>query len=270
MKIVSWNVNSLRARLDVLDLYIQAERPDLLFLQETKVMDGDFPVSFFLDRSYHVSYWGQKSYNGVAIAAIHPITFVVKRNITIHQEARYIEASIGPIRAGCVYVPNGQSIGSEAFQKKMDFFQNLRNYLLFHVKPKFPFFVLAGDFNVALTDDDVYDAKAYENHLLCSADERKHMRALIYDGWYDGAGEQEKNAFTWWPYQGRAFEKDEGLRLDYFLFSPALMDRVLSAGVSVAWREKIKVESVNFDNGKDMLCPSDHAPIWANIKAEGL
>ncbi len=247
MKIISWNINSLRARLDLLSELIKAEAPDVVLLQETKVTDQDFPKEFFDEMGYHVVFWGQKSYNGVAIASRYPLTDVLHKDFG--QGARYLEGKTQGVRVISLYVVNGQSLTSPAYEEKLTFMAQVKE----HVRPYLSepiSTVIGGDFNVAPYERDVCDPGAWQDSILFSLKERESLRSWFYQGWHDSA--DQGNTFTWWPYQGRAWEKDQGLRIDFILTSPWGSDRLSEAGVLREWRGRNK--------------PSDHAPVWVDVK----
>jgi exodeoxyribonuclease-3 len=253
ISLFSWNINSVRARLPVLEALLQEEAPSILMLQETKVQDDAFPLDIFDRFHYNVVVFGQKSYNGVAIASKGPIEEVSRLSLGCDGEARYIEATTLGVRVGCVYVPNGQSLDSPAYSKKLMFLDQLRSHARPFLQTQDPF-VLAGDFNVAPYPEDVAQEKKWEGNLLCSPKERQALRAFFHEGWIDplhNERDHQKNPFTWWDYRGRAVEKDDGLRIDFCLLSPRAFDQKREAGVAKKWRLEEK--------------PSDHAPVWVRL-----
>lgn len=250
MKIISWNINSLRARLELVEDLITTENPDVLLFQETKVEDSHFPKAFFDTLGYEVAFWGQKSYNGVAIASRFPISDVGRRDFG--QGARYLEGKIHGIRVVCLYVVNGQSLTSDAYAQKLDFLNKVRQHVTPYLfEPSCT--LVAGDFNVAPYDKDVYEPAAWRDSILFSLKERESLRAWFYQGWQDCTqiSSSQDNEFTWWPYQGRGWEKDHGLRIDFILSSPWGSHFIRQAGVLKEWRGKHK--------------PSDHAPVWVSM-----
>ncbi len=180
MKIVSWNVNSLRARLESIEDFIQSESPDILVFQETKVEDASFPVLFFQTLGYQVAFWGQKSYNGVAIASRGDMTQVVRQDFG--QGARYIQAVIQGVRIICVYVVNGQSITSVAYHQKLHFMHQIQAHVTPYLfEPMCT--IVGGDFNVAPYDQDVYEPAAWRESILFSDKEKAALRSWFYQGW---------------------------------------------------------------------------------------
>jgi exodeoxyribonuclease-3 len=254
MKILSWNVNSVRARLHLLEDLMHKESPDVILLQETKVLET-FPFEFFQTFGYKVHHWGQKSYNGVAIAARFPMTPAIEKDFLGHGEARYLECTIAGIRVASVYVPNGGALDHPAYAKKLEFMHHLAKHLHPYVDA-LQSTVVAGDFNIALSEEDVAVPMEWEGRILCSQAERNAMRCLLHEGWGDliQGTLGKKNPYTWWPYQGKAWEQNKGLRIDYMLLSPFAMDRCQAGGTSVCWRGEPQ--------------PSDHAPVWAELRLE--
>lgn len=259
MKIGCWNVNSIRARLHLMSDWMTQNAWDVIALQETKVSDAQFPMNFFHQQGYHVFCSGQKSYNGVALAVRLSLQcqHIQVKNFAQLDQARYIQADINGITIGCVYVPNGKEVGHSAYGEKLLFLQELRDFL----KPicrQTKAFVLCGDFNVTLTDDDVGNPLLWQDKILCSKLERIHLRAFLSDGWIDSLspshayGIGKKNPFTWWPYRSYGWQKNPGLRIDYALISPWAADKLMGSGVDPSWR--------------DAQTPSDHAPIWVQIQ----
>lgn len=248
MLIVSWNVNSLRKRLSLLQQLIHQMQPDVLALQETKVQDAHFPMDFFQSMGYDVVFHGQSAYNGVALAARHPLSHSQNPQ-WLEGQARYIQAEICGVQIGCVYVPNGQTIDSEAYKQKLSFLTHLRQHTKSAVSRMLPS-VIVGDFNVALEDTDMW--KASDGGLLCSEPEREAMRAWLYQGWTDSMMPGQKRVFTWWDYRGQSWPLDRGLRIDYAFLSPSAADRLQESGVEASWRGCPE--------------PSDHAPIWLRLQ----
>ena len=253
-----WNINSLRIRLDLLDLWIQQLSPDIILLQETKVRDCDFPKSFFDDRGYAVAFWGEKSYNGVAIASKAPFHNTQRIHLrgSIGQ-ARYLQAETNGLRVASVYVPNGKATDHPSYQNKLDFMRHLAEHVSPYIHQPFPT-ILGGDWNIAPHNEDVPDPRTWEGRLLFSQKERGSLRNLTNQGWCDSVQtlKGQKNPPTWWNYQGGAWERGRGLRIDAFLLSPWGADRLEESCVLSQWR------------GKE--CPSDHAPIQIKTWVEDL
>jgi exodeoxyribonuclease III len=252
MKIVSWNINSLRKRLGHLFAWLETTRPDIVCLQETKCADEQFPALALQGVGYHSAYHGEKSYNGVAILATsEPLN--VQSSLcdeVIDPQARAIAATIGQLRVFSIYAPNGQAIGSPAYDYKLHWYQRLRDCI---VKEKSVDLVVCGDFNVAPEDIDVYDPDLWRGAIMCSENERRAFRALFGAGLEDTLRlhHKEGGLFSWWDYQMRAFEKNRGLRIDAVLASESLAKKCIAAGIDRDMRK-----------GKE---PSDHAPVWAEF-----
>lgn len=257
--IATWNVNSVRARLEGLLKWLQTAKPDIVLLQETKVADDQFPREEIEDLGYNLAIHGQKSYNGVAILAKKPIEDVVRGlpGNDSDDMARYIEAVVGDVRVASVYVPNGKEIGSEAFDYKLKFLNHLYDYaqnlLTFEEA-----FVIGGDYNVAPEDDDVYDPKAWKGKLHCSQEERAHIRQLEHLGLTDitrilnpANTAEGKDLYSWWDYRSRGWDRNAGLRIDLLLCSPQAVDRIKASGIDTNPRGEPKA--------------SDHTPVWCKM-----
>lgn len=256
LKITTWNVNSIRARLPrVLD-WVDRERPDVLLLQETKVTDTDFPALELEDRGYNLALVGEASgRNGVAILSRQPIDDVVRAlpGDQADAEARYVEAFTCGLRIASVYVPNGTSLTSERFQFKLRFFERLREHATDVLEDFDTPFLIGGDFNVAPAPCDVYDAEALEGTICYHPAERAGLRGIINQGLYDAwrMVEPAAQAYSWWHYQGRSFKANEGLRIDHLLLSPLAADRLLTVAMDRDERAQ--------------KAPSDHVPVSCTL-----
>jgi exodeoxyribonuclease-3 len=252
MRIASWNINSLRKRQDRLFAWLEETQPDIICLQETKCPDGQFPALALQAAGYHSVYHGEKSYNGVAILAKNELREVRASlcDEVVDPQARVIAASVGELRVFSIYAPNGQAVGSPAYEYKLQWYQRLRQCV---AKEKFPNLVLCGDFNVAPEDIDVYDAELWQGAIMASDSERAAFREVCSLGLIDTLRihHKEEELFSWWDYQMRAFEKNRGLRIDAVLASESLAKRCIASGIDREMRA-----------GKD---PSDHAPVWAEF-----
>lgn len=256
MKIAAWNVNSLNVRLPRLLAWLEKQTPDIVCLQETKCEDVRFPQEILLEAGYQSCFHGQKTYNGVAILARHPLPVSdVCRGIEDYDDpqARVVAATVGDVRVICVYVPNGQAVGSEKFEYKMQWCRHLRRYLQ-EALMRYPKLVVAGDFNIAPEDSDVHDPDAWRGQILCSDEERATFRSFLALGLFDSFRlfEQPPNVFTWWDYRQLGFVKNRGLRIDHLLISEALRT---SCVASVVDRDERKGEK-----------PSDHAPVLVMLR----
>jgi len=252
MRIASWNVNSIRARLEHLTGWLGRVSPDVLCIQETKVEDSRFPEEVLADAGYRAQFFGQKSYNGVAIAARMGLALEdVKRNLDgddADAPRRLMACTVEGVRVINVYVPNGQAVGTPAFAYKLAWLSRLRLELAAHCKPEDPL-LLCGDFNVAPEPIDVHNPQKWEGQVLFHPDERAALRDVIAWGLCDGFRRfhPEPGHYTWWDYRLSGFRRNQGLRIDHALMTPSLAERATDV-----WIDK---EPRKLDR------PSDHAPI---------
>lgn len=255
MKIATWNVNSIRARLPVALAWLDQARPDVVLLQETKATAEQFPAEPIEERGYNVALVGERTgRNGVAILARRPIEEVTPRlpGDDGDEEARYLEAVVGDVRVASVYVPNGTSLGSDRFAYKLAFLERMRAHLealLEHEEA----FVIGGDYNVAPYPLDVYDPEALDGTICYHPDERARFRALLHLGLYDAyrITEPRTSAYSWWHYQGRSFKANQGMRIDHLVLSPQATDRLDTCAIDPEPRAA--------------KTPSDHAPVWCTL-----
>ena len=257
MRIATWNVNSIRSRLDQLTAWLARAAPDVLCMQETKVEDHLFPHDALAEVGYRAVASGQKTYNGVAIAARIGLAIEdVKRDLDgVGPDAhkRMIAATIEGIRVVDVYVPNGQAVGAPAFAYKLEWLGRLRNELATHHEPDQEIFV-CGDFNVAPHPIDVHDPKQWEGSVLCTPEERAALQNVMSWGLtdvYRDLHKDEAGLYSWWDYRMGAFKRNRGLRIDLALVTPALAARCKSAVIDKRPRELER--------------PSDHAPVVVEI-----
>jgi exodeoxyribonuclease-3 len=241
MKIISWNVNSIRARIENFLEVARRENPDIFLLQETRTEDSKFPKEYFEDLGYNIAVKGEKSRNGVAIFSKYPLE-EVKSDIS--EEARYLEAFTGGIFVASVYVPNGREVDCDQYFYKLDFLNDLKKKFSDYADE---IFVAAGDYNVAPYPRDIY-IKGYEG-IAGSLREREAIKCLRDVGYKD---QLEDSGFTWWSYRQRDFKKDNGFRLDQFYLSPGAQKLFSDGKVLRYARESIK--------------PSDHAPVMCELK----
>lgn len=256
IKIASWNVNSIRVRLEHVKAWLQAEHPDVLVLQETKVQDHDFPSDEFSALGYGVCFIGQKSYNGVAILyrqGLEPDHILMQMPGYQDEEKRFLAATFAGIHVVNVYVPNGRHIEHEAYQYKMEWLSHLHDYLKEQLT-KHEKLVVLGDFNIAPGDVDVHDPQAWEGDVLVSPRERDALNGLLQLGLHDSfrSLNDTQQLFSWWPYKGFAFRRQRGLRIDLALVSDALLSQCEGSGIDVTPRQ--------WDR------PSDHAPIFIDCR----
>ncbi len=255
MKVATWNVNSIRARWARLSGWLAEQQPDVLCLQETKVEDGLFPAADIEALGYRVAFFGQKTYNGVAILSRQEPTDVVRGfgDGVEDPQARFIAATVGGLRVASAYIPNGQAVGSEKFVYKLAWLARLRVWLDAHTDVGAAF-LLCGDFNVAPDDRDVYDPDAWRDQVLCHPDERAALRHVQNFGLEDllRRHHDEPGIYSWWDYRQLGFPKNRGLRIDHILGTPS----------AAAICQDVVVDR-NARKGPE---PSDHAPVVATIQ----
>ncbi len=251
MKIATWNVNSLKIRLQQVLDWLASESPDVFALQETKTKDADFPADAFRERGYEVSFSGQPTYNGVALISRTPITDVVTDIDGLGDpQRRVLAATVGGVRIWNLYVPNGQSVESEKYQYKLGWLAALKRQVAGELG-RHERCVLLGDFNVAPEDRDVHDPEAWRGQVLCSEPERAALRALLELGLVDVFRnfDQEEKSYSWWDYRQMAFRRKMGLRIDLILASRALASQCTECRIDKEPRRHER--------------PSDHAPVVA-------
>lgn len=241
MKIISWNVNSIRARIENFLEVAREFNPDVFLLQETRVDDPQFPFDAFDTLGYNIEIKGQKGRNGVAIFSKHPIEAVEN---DFCEEARFLHAFTGGIYVTCVYVPNGQEVGAPQYFYKLDFLEKLKNKML---QFKDEIYVAGGDFNVGPYPRDIY-IKGYAG-IAGSELERRAIAEIRNAGFSDML---EHGGYTWWSYRQRDFKLNNGFRLDHFYMAPR------TQGLFVEGRVLTEIRSREH--------PSDHAPIYCEIK----
>ncbi len=254
MKLATWNVNSLAVRLpQVLD-WLSAHQPDALCLQETKLTDDKFPHAELAAIGFHSQWFGQKTYNGVALLTREPVAAVVK-NIPGHvdPQARVITGTLRGVRLIGAYVPNGQAPDSDKFHYKMGWLSGLQAWLQQELQTHRQL-VLVGDLNIAPEDRDVHDPIAWTGQILCTPEERAHFQRLISLGLHDAFRlfEQAPKSWSWWDYRNLAFRKNQGLRIDHILVSDALKPLVTACAIDKLPRKNER--------------PSDHAPVVVTIE----
>ncbi|MBV8468704.1 MAG: exodeoxyribonuclease III [Burkholderiaceae bacterium] len=253
MKLATWNVNSLAVRLpQVLD-WLQQHPVDVLVLQETKLTDDKFPAADIEAAGYQVQWFGQKTYNGVALLSRVPATDVVK-NIPgfPDEQARVIAASVNGIRCVGAYFPNGQAPDSDKFVYKMSWLEALQAWLRAELQSH-ERLVLMGDFNIAPEDRDVYDPVAWAGQIHCTPQERTHFQGLLQLGLVDAFRlfEQAPKSWSWWDYRNLAFRRNQGLRIDHILVSEALRGQISACEIDKLPRKNER--------------PSDHAPVIVSL-----
>ena len=255
MQLATWNVNSLTVRLpQVLD-WLAANPVDVLVLQETKMTDDKFPAAAFLAAGYNAQWFGQKTYNGVALLTRQalPVVDVVKNIPGFTDEfARVITATVDDIRVIGAYFPNGQEPGSDKFDYKMNWLRGLRDWLKIELAAH-PKLVVMGDFNITFDDDDVWDPVKLEGTIHCTEEERYQLRALVALGLTDAHRlfAHPPKSFSWWDYRNMAFRRKQGLRIDHILLSPTLAKLATTCEIDIAPRRNER--------------PSDHAPVVVTV-----
>ncbi len=254
MKIASWNVNSVKARLPHLLAFLGEAQPDVLALQETKCPAADFPMFEVKALGYHVETIGQRAYNGVALVSKRPAEELVcgLPGAPDDEQARYIEASFGEVRVASLYLPNGNPVGTDKFAYKLAWMERLVEHARALLCREIPC-VLAGDYNICPADEDVYDPVAWRDDALCRLEARSRFRALVYLGLGDAyrVFHREPHRYTFWDYQAGRWNCDEGLRIDHLLLSPHAADRVAACDIDKKPRGKERA--------------SDHTPIWCEL-----
>jgi exodeoxyribonuclease III len=253
MKLATWNVNSLTVRLPQLLDWLTLHAPDVLVLQETKTTDDKFPLEAINAAGYQCSFFGQKTYNGVALLSRLPADAVVK-NIPGFDDpqARVIAGTVGGIRVIGAYFPNGQAPDSDKFVYKLQWLQALQMWVAAELA-QHPQLVLMGDFNITPDDRDVYDPVALAGQIHCTPEERGAFQALVALGMADAfrLKEQAAKLYSWWDYRNLAFRKNQGLRIDIILVSEALKERVGTCVIDKLTRKNER--------------PSDHAPVLVTL-----
>ena len=262
MKIVTWNVNSVRLRLERLLALLVRHAPDVVCLQELKAQEADFPRGPLEAAGYQAAVFGQKTYNGVAILARQAIEEVERGfpGDPLPEQARVLSATIGGLRVVNLYVVNGESVGSEKYALKLRWLAALEAWLRGRPRAADPL-LLVGDFNIAPDDRDVYDPELWRGRVLCSEAERAGLRALEGLGFVDllRARTAGPGIYTWWDYRGGAFGRGLGLRIDLALGTAPVAARCTEVVVD---RDERKESS---GPGK----PSDHAPLVVTLGASG-
>ena len=258
MKIVTYNLNGIRARLPRLVEYLEEQKPDVLCLQELKCADESLPLKDVQAAGYDGIWHGQKGFNGVAILtpgeAPQPRCVGLPGNDE-DSHSRYVEAEVGGIVIASLYLPNGNPIGTEKFDYKLAWMERLRLHALRLLAEEKPV-VLAGDWNVVPTDEDVFSPKAMAHDALLQPETRAAYRRILHQGWTDAirARYPEGPVWTFWDYTAGCWQRDAGFRIDHLLLSPQAADRLLDAGVDKDYRGREKA--------------SDHAPTWVSLSED--
>ncbi|WP_068091965.1 exodeoxyribonuclease III [Novosphingobium rosa] len=256
MKIASFNINGIKARLPRLLEWLEETRPSVACLQEIKTQDEGFPADEFEKIGYHAIWHGQKGFNGVAILADGEKPVEVQRGLAGEPEdehSRYIEADVFGVRVAGIYLPNGNPQPGPKFDYKLRWMERLRNRMTELRALEIPV-VVTGDFNVIPTDRDIWSPKAMADDALMQPESRDAYLRLLNDGWTDAIATHNPDGGVWtyWDYQAGAWQRDHGFRIDHALLSPEAADRLVACGVDKDHRGREKA--------------SDHAPIWIELR----
>lgn len=256
MKIVSYNVAGIRARLKHLVEYLEEQQPDIVCLQELKSVEETVPAAEIEKAGYGAIYHGEKGFNGVAVLARGQQPVERKRGLDGEPEdehSRYLEAQVGDLIVASIYLPNGNPQPGPKFDYKLRWMNRLADRARLLLAEERPV-VLAGDYNVIPNDDDVYSIPAMANDALMQPESRAQYRSLLSEGWTDSLRTQYPRGGVWtfWDYQAGAWRQDHGFRIDHLLLSPQAADRFVEAGVDKEYRGREKA--------------SDHAPTWVKLR----
>ena len=264
MKIATFNINGIKARLPRLKEWLEETRPTVACLQEIKSQDEGFPASEFEALGYKAIWHGQKSFNGVAILVDTKVVpdgpIEVQRGLGIDgpkdgegEQARYLEADVAGVRVVCIYLPNGNPLPGPKFDYKLAWMEKLRARMATIWEEEVPCAVV-GDYNVIPHDDDVWSPKAMESDALMQPESRAAYSRLLGDGWTDAVRtlNPRGGVWTYWDYQAGAWQRDHGFRIDHILLTPELADRLDAVGVDRDHRGREKA--------------SDHAPVWCTLR----
>jgi len=262
MKVATWNVNSIRTRLEHVTQWLTDHPVDVLCLQETKVVDESFPRSPFTEMSYHTYIYGQKSYNGVALLSRTPLDnvsmgfspVVADVDADLEDQKRVIAADFQGIRIVNLYVPNGSSVGSDKYAYKLRWFAVLHQYLQALLAEQ-PNVLVCGDFNIAPEDRDIHDPTGREKQVMATDAERQALQAIAALGFADAFRKfnQEEGQFSWWDYRAAAFRRNLGWRIDLHYLSAPLYERAIACTIDT--------------NPRKLEKPSDHAPVTVELAA---
>ena len=254
MRIATWNVNGLRARLDFVKIWLAERAPDVVGFQELKTTDEEFPAGEFESLGYEVAFHGQKGWNGVCILSRMPI-LDVSRGLPGEDDfgSRLITATIGEVQFTTVYVPNGKDLAHDDFPMKLRWLDTLADHM---GAVKSTQAILCGDFNVVPTAIDTWRGEAGDGRIFCTPQERERFSRIINTGFIDLFRHRypDEQQFSWWDYRGGAFHRGHGLRIDFVLGTQAVAQRVREVSIDRDFRKK-----------KDGLTASDHAPVYVDL-----
>lgn len=255
MKIATWNVNSVKARLPNVLAWLERASPDVVLFQEIKCETASFPRREFEALGYSCAVVGQKSYNGVALLSKQPAEDVLDHlpGDAEDTQGRYVEATVAGVRIASLYLPNGNPVGTEKYPYKLRWMERLRRHAAELLKTEQPF-VLGGDYNVIPAPEDVYDPQAWETDALFRPETRAQFRALLNLGLteaFRAVHPDEPRAYTFWDYQAGRWPRDQGIRIDHFLLSPQAADRLVDCRIDRGPRGEEKA--------------SDHTPVMLEL-----
>ncbi|RYF31212.1 MAG: exodeoxyribonuclease III [Comamonadaceae bacterium] len=256
MRLATFNINNVVSRLPQLVAWLDVTKPDVVCLQEIKTTQSAFPTDALRKAGYSSLVYGQKTWNGVAILARGAEPIEVRRGLpgdVDDTQARYLEAAVQGVIVGSLYLPNGNPQPGPKFDYKLAWFERLHHHAASLLKTGHPV-LLAGDYNVVPTDDDIYDTRSWKDNALLHPAARAAFRKLLKQGWSDVVRElsPEQPPYTFWSYLRNRWPRDAGMRIDHILASPSLRHRVVAAGVDRAVR--------------GLEGSSDHAPVWVELK----
>ncbi|MEX0590199.1 MAG: exodeoxyribonuclease III [Xanthobacteraceae bacterium] len=258
MRIATWNVNSVKARIEPMQRWLKERAPDIVCLQEIKCADDAFPRELFEELGYNIATHGQKTYNGVALLSKHRLDDIEVGlpGDKSDEQARYIEAVVsvdgGAVRVASIYLPNGNPAPGDKYQYKLAWMERLKEHARARLEFEEPM-ILAGDYNAIPTPADVHDSELWKDDALFLPQTREKFRALTHLGLVDAvrATSDDPGLYTFWDHQGGAFQKNNGIRIDHLLLSPQAADRLAAAEIDRGMRGGER--------------PSDHVPVWIDL-----
>lgn len=256
-KLASWNVNSLKVRLPQVLHWLSTVDVDVLALQETKVIDEDFPVNAFHELGYHLAFSGQKTYNGVALVSRWPIDETVTSVPEfVDPQKRILAGTVCGLRIINLYVPNGAMVGSDKYDYKLGWLEKVTDFIRQQLSI-YPHLAVVGDFNIAPEDKDVHEPALWQDCVLVSACEREAFASLLELGLKDSLRlkTSEGGIYSWWDYRQGAFRRNHGMRIDHVLLSEALSSYCIASQIDVEPRRDER--------------PSDHAPVYVTLDWNG-
>ncbi|MCW5687641.1 MAG: exodeoxyribonuclease III [Pseudolabrys sp.] len=256
MKIATFNINNVNRHLPNLLAWLKTAKPDVVCLQELKCEQGAFPAAALAKAGYKAVWKGQRTWNGVAILSRGPEPVLTRDALPgdkADTQSRYIEAAIDGVLVACIYLPNGNPQPGPKFDYKLAWFKRLNAHARKLLRSGAPV-IIAGDYNVAPTEIDIYPTKSWDDDALVQPESRAAYAKLVKQGWTDALRElyPDERLYTFWHYWRNSWQRNAGLRIDHLLLSPALAKRLTDAGIDHSVRGKKE--------------PSDHAPVWVELK----